>query len=210
MTSAKPSVGYPFVTKRQVIERLGRDPSFVRECIEILHRRYLERDRVNSPAGWMSSHRKLGEELHARLTATDCSDADIARAAALAKRYAKQLTKVLRDEQIARDPRLGLAAAVFGVRPADEADDGDDPYADRGESPEEGDGDDAPPMDHGPGPTTTELDPDSPLAVPPGLAVGDVAMETPPVRRRGRPKGSKNKAKADAPRKTSKRRRGGK
>lgn len=121
---------YPFVTHRQVIERLERDPEFVRECVGILHRRYVDRDILQPPAGWMASHRKLGEELYARITSAECTDEEIARAAVLLKRYAKQIAKILRDEQIARDPRLGLAAAVYGVRPSDAVYDVEDPFAD--------------------------------------------------------------------------------
>ena len=197
MKDVRPSMGYPFVTRRQVLERLDRDPAFVRECIQILHRRYADRDRLPPPAGWMASHRKLGEEIFVRLASADCTPADVARGATLAKRYAKQLTRILRDERIARRPGLALAAAVFGVRPSEELDDVDDPYVElEGEAV----------GGHGPasplaGPYTVDTEPSLGAAneVATNSAVANAAaIDTPPVRRKGRPKGSKNKVKADA------------
>jgi hypothetical protein len=88
--------GYPFVTRRQVLERLDRDPAFVRSCVEILHRRYLERALLPPPAGWMSSHKKAGEGIYAKLASDASTAADIVTAAKIAKRYAKQLAKVFR------------------------------------------------------------------------------------------------------------------
>lgn len=199
MNSTGPSAAYPFVTKRQVLDRLDRDPAFVREAIEILHRRFVDRDVLPPPAGWMSSHRKLGEELHARLAAADCTAADVVCAAALAKRYAKQITRVLRDNQLARDPRLGLAAAVFGVRRADDVvdvlDDGADPYTDV-EKHEDAEACSATPDAHEPPPSPA-------VAAPSNL--GELLTRR---RRPGRPKGSKNKPKAvPASSKPTKRRR---
>ncbi len=199
MNSTGPSAAYPFVTKRQVLDRLDRDSAFVREAIEILHRRFVDRDVLPPPAGWMASHRTLGEELHARLAAADCTAADVACAAAIAKRYAKQITKVLRDDQLARGPRLGRAAAVFGVRRADDEvdllDDGADPYTGVDEH-EDGEASSATSTAHEPNPS-------------PAVAAPSNSGEIPTPRRRpGRPKGSKNKPKAvPASSKPTKRRR---
>ena len=51
MTAGKPWMAYPFVTRRQVLERLDRDPTFVREILELLHRRYVDRDVLEPPGG---------------------------------------------------------------------------------------------------------------------------------------------------------------
>src|SRR5258708_6460556 len=132
MKTPRPSLKYPFATKRDIVRRLD-DPkgeeTFVRQAMEILHRRFVDRDLLEPPAGWMVSHRQAGESLYQALSSPECADADVARAATLVKHYARQVAKVLRDEEVARDPRLGLAAAIFGVRASHDVDEGTDPYA---------------------------------------------------------------------------------
>lgn len=189
--------GYPFVTRRQILVRLDRDPAFVCECITILHRRFVDRDLLTPPAGWMSSQRKAGEELFARLSGDAATAADIAAAAKLAKRYANQLCKVFRDEQLARDPHLATAAAVFGVRAPvdDDRDLGDDPYADldaeRGEAAILGT------------PANADEASESRNILSPPEGTVEHSAPTPAVdpgptkRRPGRPKGSKNRPRED-------------
>lgn len=191
MSPERASMAYPFITRRQVAERLDRDPEFVRECIGILHRRFVDRDILPPPAGWMSSHRKLGEAIAARLVSPDFTAGDIATAAKLAKRYGKQLCKVFRDEQLAQEPGLAVAAAIFGVARVDreDADAGDDPYADT----------DRDEVEHG---EVHDASESSDHAPPPAAT----AQEEQPARRRpGRPKGSKNKPKPEAVPKRGKR-----
>jgi len=188
--------GYPFVTRRQVLERLDRDPEFVRACVAILHRRYLDRAILSPPAGWMSSHKKAGEGIHAKLASDASTAADIVTAAKIAKRYAKQLAKVFRDEQLAHEPGLAVAAAVFGVRRSDDEDldDGDDPYAEI-----DGERDDA---DGAPAIADASSEPPATAAqtvsvAPSETVLAEAAPEPATVKRRpGRPRGSKNKPKS--------------
>lgn len=184
---------YPFVTRRDVIARLSSDPAFVRECIGVLHRRFLERETLKPPAGWMSSHVKTGEDLYLRLMARNCRDADVARARELVTRYAKQLARVLRDEQIARDPQLALVATVFGItssrdvdgreasdaRPVDDVGATDTPSAER---------------------DTVDSPSDASVATEKARAPARLPDDSQPRRRQGRPPGSKNKAKGAGPR----------
>lgn len=188
MKTARSPMTYPFVSRREVADRLDRDPAFVRECVAILHRRFVDRDILPPPAGWMVSHRKAGEELHARLASDAATAGDVVAAAKIAKSYAKQLSKVFRDEQLARDPSLGLAAAVFGVRPPLE-DEGrsDDPYASIDDEPSESV---AVVMDPGLPETANDA---QPAADDAALATAPMAEAEPAKRRRGRPKGSKSR-----------------
>lgn len=187
--------GYPFTTRRAVLERLDRDPAFVRTCVEILHRRYLDRALLPPPAGWMSSHKKAGEGIHARLASDAFTAADIVTAAKIAKRYAKQLAKVFRDEQLARDPGLAVAAAVFGVRRTDDQDlddGGDDPYAEIDGERDDVDGEPAladAPSETPPAPTVVVAPSETELAEAAPKPATD-------KRRPGRPRGSKNKPKS--------------
>jgi hypothetical protein len=195
MKAARPSSTYPFVTRRQVVERLVRQPAFVHECITIIHRRYVDRDILPPPAGWMASHRKLGEELYAQLPNLNPSLTGVATN--LTKRYAKQLAKVFRDEQLALDPKLRALAAIYGVQAPehDDADDVDviDPPIDIDDEPASHGDTEATPVEI-PSPTTEQN-------APTDLSVSPV----PALRRRGRPKGSKNKAK-NRPTKSSRKR----
>lgn len=185
--------GYPFVTRRQIIERLDTDPAFVRECVSILHRRFVDRDILSPPAGWMVSHRKAGEDVYTKLSSDTANAGDVTVAAKLAKRYAKQLCKVFRDEQLAENPQLAGAAAVFGVRPAvdDDRDNGDDPYAELDDERDEPAAQDTA-GDQAGTPASTATIADDPTSLP-----EEVDQPVQNVRRRGRPKGSKNRPKED-------------
>jgi hypothetical protein len=201
MKAARSNMAYPFVTRRQVVERLDLDAEFVMECIGLLHRRYQDRAALVPPAGWMASHIKLGEQLFTKLSSPACMPADVAQGATLAKRYAKQIASVLRDDQIARQPGLGLAAAVFGVRRTDALDHGDDPYAEGADT------------DGAADPAESVADPKHATpradATQPAVALASPS-EGAARRRPGRPKGSKTKAKSTVVPRTQpmKRRRG--
>jgi hypothetical protein len=167
---------YPFVTRRQIIARLGRDPEFARTCLTILHRRFVDRDILSPPAGWMASDVKRAEKLYKQVSAGDASAANLALATTLVQKYARQLARHFRDEELSRNPALKPLAAVYGIRPTvedEEVDDGpdEDPFADDSASLEE----EAAPVPAQPPPSAPEV-------------------VTPP-RRRGRPPGSKNKPK---------------
>jgi hypothetical protein len=188
MKKPRPSLAYPFVTRRQVVARLGRDPEFAGACLAILHRRFVDRDILPPPAGWMASDVKRAEELYSRLDAGEASPSDLALATKLAQRYARQIASHFRDDELARNPSLKPLAAIYGLRPTVEdadIDDGvdEDPPTDEAEAPE-----------HLPARVTE----------PPPAALEEAA---PPPRRRGRPKGSKNKPKPAAAAQPGQRRR---
>jgi hypothetical protein len=206
--------GYPFVSKRDVARKLDADAGFVRFAIELLHRRFVERDRIAPPAGWMASDRKRGEEIYERLSSTNATAADIAAAVELAKCYARQIASHLRSEAIASDPRLAGAATVFGVRVPDQLLErwDDDPYpTDESEraAAEEAAAEDArvaasaePAVvaaaeESGSAASAAE-------ALPSSTSAG--TDDAPPARRRGRPKGSRNRVKLDSDAKPKKRR----
>ncbi len=159
--------GYPFMTRRQILERLEADLAFAAECIAILQGRH-ERRRAGGTEsmGWMASHTSKATALAAKVAAGETSDKEMAEAAKLAGRYSKQLARAFRDRDLAARPELGAQAAVFGV----------------------GGGGGQQPV---------------PATPPAGTSA-----ESPPAatKKRGRPKGSKNKVKAQP--KPPRRRRG--
>lgn len=200
--------GYPFLSKRDVVRKLD-DASFVRFAIDLLHRRFVDRDILSPPAGWMASDRKRGEEIHARLAGPDATAADLMAAAGLAKRYSRQIATHLRIEAISRDPRLVGAAAVFGVRVPDELMDrlDDEPYpAAEHEDGAPADGTAALPAEAALVATAEDAVTVAPSAVPPAPPP-DAGPADAPLRRRGRPKGSRNRVKSEPDAKPKKRRR---
>jgi hypothetical protein len=151
--------GYPFLTRRQILERIDAEPSFATECVAILQDRHERRSAGNSSMGWMASHAARATELATKIATGEATEKERAEAVQLVRRYSKQLARVFRERELAARPDLGTQAAVFGVAPV-----GAQPV-----TPAET----APPRT----PTTRE--------------------ESPAPRKRGRPKGSKNKPKAD-------------
>jgi hypothetical protein len=106
------SNGYPFVTKNEVAKRIASEPTFVIECIKILDGK------------WMASHKVRAGKLVARVAEGDLSPEDLVEAIALVMPYARTLSRILRDRQIAEgSPELLGQALVFGVlRPASDVD----------------------------------------------------------------------------------------
>lgn len=158
----KASNGYPFVSRRDVAQRIASEPSFAAECIRAL----------DAGSKWMASHRSRAAKLVARLATDSPSAEDLAEAAALAAPYARTLARILRERQIASgDPDLLAKAAVFGVVRSAMA---------------------------------IELGP--PTASAPGAIGGTTTTEVPAARKRGRPKGSKNRKLPSDPEEPMKRR----
>jgi hypothetical protein len=156
--------GYPFMTRRQILEKIAADSEFASDCIGILQDRYARRAEGGPSMGWMASHAATATKLAAKVASGEASDKELVEVAKLASRYSKQLAAHFRSAEIAARPELGAQAAVFGV----------------------GSGGEARP---------------APAALPPATSA-----EPPPAKRRGCPKGSKNKPK-DSP-SPSRRRRG--
>jgi hypothetical protein len=145
--------GYPFLSRRQILEKIAADSEFASDCIGILQDRYARRAEGGPGMGWMASHAATATKLAAKVAAGEATDKELVEAAKLASRYSKQLARAFRDRDLAARPELGAQAAVFGV----------------------GGSEDARP---------------APAALPPATGA-----EAPPAKRRGRPKGSKNKPK---------------
>lgn len=99
------SNGYPFTSRRQILERIAAEPPFAHECVSIIEER----------KGWMASHRARASKLVARMAAGAPTAADYAEALELAARYGKTLARVFRERKLAARPELGTQAAVFGV-----------------------------------------------------------------------------------------------
>jgi hypothetical protein len=108
--------GYPFLSRRQIVERIESDPSFAGECIAILQDRHDRRGAAAGESmGWMASHASMATKLAARLASGEATEKDHAEAMKLASRYSKQLARVFRERELAARPELGAQAAVFGV-----------------------------------------------------------------------------------------------
>jgi hypothetical protein len=107
--------GYPFVSKRQTLERIESDPAFAADCIAILQQRYEARAAGTRSMGWMASHAIKAAALAAKLVSGEADDKDRAEAAKLAAQYSKQLARVFRERELVSRPELGTQAAVFGV-----------------------------------------------------------------------------------------------
>lgn len=102
------SNGYPFMSKRTVTEKITSEPAFVIECVRLIDGK------------WMASHKTRASKVVAKIAADNLSAEDLAEAAALIAPYARTISRILRERQIAEgSPELVAKAAVFGVaRPA--------------------------------------------------------------------------------------------
>jgi hypothetical protein len=109
------SNGYPFVSRRDILVRIGADPAFAIECVAILQDRYEHRATGGPSAGWMASHAAKATALAAKMALGEVTEKELVEAAKLAGRYSKQLARVFRERELAARPELGAQAAVFGV-----------------------------------------------------------------------------------------------
>ncbi len=153
------SNGYPFVTKNEVSQRIASEPAFALECVRL----------VDERRGWMASHKARAAKLAAKIADGNLSPEDFAEAVALAVPYARTVSRVLREKEMAESPQLAVQAAVFGVVR----------------------------------PTTVQTETSAAsVALAPVATASTEPVSVP--RKRGRPKGSKNKPKEES---TPKRRR---
>jgi hypothetical protein len=113
--------GYPFTTRRQILERVESDSAFAIECIAILQDRYEHRGTRGPGMGWMASHAVKATALAAKLASGEVTEKDRAESSKLTGRYAKQLARAFRDRELVARPELGAQAAVFGVGDSDQA-----------------------------------------------------------------------------------------
>jgi hypothetical protein len=107
--------GYPFTTRKQIVDRIATEPLFAVECVVVLQAQHEARATGGVGVGWMASHARAAIELAARLAAGDPSAADLEEAAELAVRYSKRLAAHFRARDLAERPELNAVAAVFGV-----------------------------------------------------------------------------------------------
>jgi hypothetical protein len=160
---------YPFVTKRQVLERLAQDPLFLVEMLGLLHDRTLARgDGASSsgPCGFSSSDRPKAARIYEATSLGQADDNIMVQALAVLRKYARQITVALRLKQLDNDKSLRPAGFLFGImRPS--------PIA----------------------PTTPTLTDQPPEAVATTTATTreGTEPEAPAPRKRGRPKGAKNR-----------------
>jgi hypothetical protein len=163
--------GYPFLSRRQIAERIHSDPAFAVECVAILQERHERRGSAGGveSMGWMASQAAKAVKLAAKLASGEATEKDRAEAMQLASRYTKQLARVFRERELANRPELGAQAAVFGV---------------------------------GVGGKGEQLEPAETLTEPTVETAGAPRAEETLARqkKRGRPKGSKNKQKKEIPR----------
>ena len=120
---------------------------------------------IESRHAWMASHRAAAAKLIARLDAGPVDATTSAEALRLASRYSKTLARIIRERDLAERPELVAIGAVFGVA--------------------------------GVGPAAQ---PDVPATVEVSVATKntsspEAASEPTPSKKRGRPKGSKTRAK---------------
>lgn len=100
------SNGYPFTSRKQVAHRIASEPAFAVEAVRL----------VDERNGWMASHRPRAARLVARLADGAPTAEDLVEAIALVTPYARTLSRILRERQIAEgSPELVAQAAVFGV-----------------------------------------------------------------------------------------------
>lgn len=102
--SVKASNGYPFTTRKQIIDRIASEPGFVVECVRLIDGK------------WMASHRARSAAVLAKIAAGNVSAEDLAEAVALVTPYARTISRILRERQISEGhSELMGVAAVFGV-----------------------------------------------------------------------------------------------
>ncbi|MEI9937280.1 MAG: hypothetical protein WDO69_08635 [Pseudomonadota bacterium] len=113
------ALGYPFVTRKQIVARLESEPAFVKECASILQARTEQRAAGGAPSGkawgWMSSERVVAGRLTAKSKIGMLSEEEESRLAKLVARYSRQLADHFRALAVAEDPGLSEAAERFGV-----------------------------------------------------------------------------------------------
>lgn len=101
-----PTNSYPYVTKKQVAERLADDADFRVECLLVLYRRQTEDEREEKDTkyknrrGFMSSHAVWGTKLAEKvISGEDLTEEEEGKIEGIVPRYTKQLAAHFRAEQ---------------------------------------------------------------------------------------------------------------
>jgi hypothetical protein len=99
--------GFPFqATRRFVLSKIeSHDSVFVIAALRL----------VDERCGWMASHKVRAAKVLAKIAADNLSSDDLAEAAALARPYARTISRILRERELAERPELLGQAALFGV-----------------------------------------------------------------------------------------------
>jgi hypothetical protein len=116
------SNGYPFATKREIVERLDVDADFRHEALLVLYTRQTEDEVVEKDTkyknkrGFMSSHAVHGTRIAELILGGEfVGYEDEDRISKIVVRYGKQLAAHFRATKLAANPELGEQAAKFGV-----------------------------------------------------------------------------------------------
>jgi hypothetical protein len=113
---------YPFTSKAQIKAQLAESQEFRTACLLVLYDRQTSHEQETSTTkdrnkmGFMSSHAVHGCRLAKLVLAGEAlSEEDQGRVDTIVPRYTKQLASHFRAGELARNPDLAKAAAVFGV-----------------------------------------------------------------------------------------------
>lgn len=113
---------YPFMSKRQISERVAADSDFALMCLVILHDRQTSFEQATRSTkdrnhrGFMSSHAVNGTKLAEKVLAgTALESEELAKAQSIVSHYTKQLAAHLREEAKATNPELAEIARTYGV-----------------------------------------------------------------------------------------------
>lgn len=164
--------GYPFQSKRAIAETLRTGREYALAAFRILLARTAQRTAATQGAfGFMASHGATVRELATTLEERSFNDAEHAKLVALLCHYTKQLAAHFRTIDLQARPELLQIASVFSAIPASST---------RSSEATEMDDEDG------------ELAPDVAVATE-----ALVIVDAPAPRRRGRPKGSRNRPKEE-------------
>lgn len=104
---------FPFMTKKQVAEKIATDPDFAQMCIGILQLR--TELKSEGGAGFMASQREKGKELATKIVeGVQLSAEEVEQCVSLASKYTRQIALHLREDAKAGSPELAEKAAIFG------------------------------------------------------------------------------------------------
>ena len=166
--------GYPVLTKKAIAERLRVDREYALEMFRLLLARSAQRTTdTRGASGFMASHAGTVRGIAATLEDRALDDAEHLKLATLLCHYTKQLAAHFRTVELHARPELLQVASVFSAIPG--------VAAARAEAEAEDDG-------------AEEAEDAGPSV---GADVETPAVDAPTPRRRGRPKGSKNRPKEE-------------
>lgn len=166
--------GYPFLTKKAIAERLRVDREYALEMFRLLLARTAERTAdTRGASGFMASHAGTVRGIAATLEERALDDAEHLKLATLLAHYTKQLAAHFRTLELQARPELLQVASVFSAIPG--------VAVARSESEAE----------------TGAIEEAEDAGSGDAASAEGRAVEVPAPRRRGRPKGSKNRPKEE-------------